>query len=199
MKDELPHKQIIVFEAQYHLASQSEFSTALAPDMSDTIVERYSNSSSSVGKLVAVLRWANVAANRGTLKADLQLCWATKLFHRGPPLLEDGEDLHGFPDVVPPSWVRWLQEHLQWQGMHSEPLASSVDLSFAQAIQPPHPDGDPFYVFDKTAKRLRAHLAIGTAECQKQWQLQRTFPRPLVLVLWFGLYGVQLHRQQQRT
>ncbi len=128
--------------------------------------DRFANLKLTVHDLVAVLRWANVSANRGTKKVELQERWSTALFNGGPPSLENVKEFKGFPDTVPTAWSEWLATHRAWQSPTSEAFiqTSSTIASLLNADPVVSSSTEQFFVFETRVVRRRSHLALGTAE-----------------------------------
>ncbi|ETV64115.1 hypothetical protein, variant 1 [Aphanomyces astaci] len=147
----------------------------------------YANLNLTVGDIVAILRWANVSANRGIAKASLELRMVEQLLHGGPPELQSRFELASFPAVVPTSWESWLHDHLAWQRFRSPELPTQDE----HTTESNAPDASPtlleatpsFWAFDHRAIRLRPHAAIGKIKkiCAAS-RMQGTFLDRLPLV-----------------
>ncbi|ETV64890.1 hypothetical protein H257_18318 [Aphanomyces astaci] len=121
-----------------------------------------------VADMITILRWANVSANRGVSKTDLQQRMTTQLFDGGPPDMTR-LNVADFPSIVPESWAIWLQQHLAWQ-------ASTLPTSTLPPWNAPQPVplGPPiaasenamptFWVFERKAVRTKPHTALGTVQ-----------------------------------
>jgi hypothetical protein len=134
--------------------------------MSDESHLRYANLKLTVSNMIAMLRWANVAANRGMKKVELQQLLGRSLLDGGPPALANTDDFEGFPRVVPESWSNWLLQHNAWQAPStSSPLPRQGSI---QALLNSEPysatSSESFYVFDKRALQMRQHFALGTVD-----------------------------------